>query len=552
MEGPQIAARVSIGSMLPLLLACTATPVPTDTSEPARPDRNDTSWVGTNLTGVVDWSSEWPFVDAFRASRPWIAGSETEWDDGREVLVDARGWPTEVLEGQVVRTLVMWTEDGTPFPDGRYTVLYEGNGTLEFEYAGTLDAAASTDGRLLVDVDHAGQPGVLINLTWTDPADPLRDLRVLMPGGSCEADAFTWCDDATPCADGATCLPFEQTWEAQPFHPDFLRDVEPYRVLRFMDWMDTNSSTWSSWEDRPQLSDARWRDDGVPVEVMVQLANTVQADPWFTLPHLADDGLVQAFAEEVLATLDPHHTVWVERSNEVWNTLFDQADHAREQGMALGLSDDDYQAQLFWHSRRSVEIFELFEEVLGGTDRLVRVLAAQSANPWTGEQVLGFEDAWKHADALGIAPYFGGEWGGADRLAEVSALSVDELLALLETESLPEALAEVEANRAVADTFGLALVAYEGGQHLAGTGGAEDDEALNALFDAVNRDPTMGRLYGDYLQGWQDRGGDVMAHFVHCGRWSKYGRWGAREHQYQPRDEAPKLDAILAVIEDSP
>ncbi len=59
-------------------------------------------------------------------------------------------------------------------------------------------------------------------------------------------------------------------------------------------------------------------------------------------------------------------------------------------------------------------MFDIFEEVFtaGGTNpagmnRLVRVMGAQAANPWTAQQILNHGDAAAKTDALAIAPYFG-------------------------------------------------------------------------------------------------------------------------------------------------
>src|SRR5689334_9213407 len=62
--------------------------------------------LGTNLTGIKDWSAEWTFVDAFKASRSWISGSATAWDDGRALAVDENGWVRSLLTGQIARTFV--------------------------------------------------------------------------------------------------------------------------------------------------------------------------------------------------------------------------------------------------------------------------------------------------------------------------------------------------------------------------------------------------------------------------------------------------------------
>ena len=44
--------------------------------------------------------------------------------------------------------------------------------------------------------------------------------------------------------------------------------------------------------------------NGMSVEYMVQLANDLDADPWFNMPHLADDTFVRNFATHVRDHLD--------------------------------------------------------------------------------------------------------------------------------------------------------------------------------------------------------------------------------------------------------
>jgi hypothetical protein len=104
----------------------------------------------------------------------------------------------------------------------------------------------------------------------------------------------------------------------------------------------------------------------------------------------------------------------------------------------------------------------------------------------------------------------------------------------------------------VAQRYGLALVAYEGGQHFAAMRGAQNNEEINALFDAINRHPRMKDLYLRYLAGWREAGGQLFVNFTNCASYSKWGRWGLREYIDQPRAEAPKLDAVMQFIEQNP
>jgi hypothetical protein len=119
-------------------------------------------------------------------------------------------------------------------------------------------------------------------------------------------------------------------------------------------------------------------------------------------------------AELVKERLDKGRSVYLEYSNEVWNNQFEQARYAREQGLALGLSRDGSEAQLRFYSRRSIEVFRIWRDVFKSQrSRIVRVLATQSANPWSSEVVLGWNDAHDDADVLAIAPYFGGSLSAA-------------------------------------------------------------------------------------------------------------------------------------------
>ena len=222
--------------------------------------------------------------------------------------------------------------------------------------------------------------GIFLEVVESSPADPIRDIHVWMPG-------------------------FEN--HESSFHPLFLERIGPFGVIRFMDWQRTNGNQVVDWSRRSKPTDCRYSTKrGVPVERLVDLANELQSHPWFCIPHQASDDYVLQFAKLVKQRLDPRLRVYLEYSNEVWNTTFPQAAFAREMGRKLKLSDNDFQAQLFFYSRRSVEVFKIWKSVFRRKNRLIRVMASQSANPWVSEQVLSHGSAYRHVDALAIAPYF--------------------------------------------------------------------------------------------------------------------------------------------------
>ncbi len=309
----------------------------------------------------------------------------------------------------------------------------------------------------------------------------------------------------------------------------------------------------SRWSDRPLPRDARWNLKGAPLEVMIALANTTGKDPWFTIPHAADDDYVRRFAQTVKSSLSPELKIYLEYSNEVWNPDYPQFDYAAKKGQSLGLGDDLRSAAARYQAKRSVEIFRIWEGVFGAERkrRLVRVLSGQSGGADISEIALSFEDTRKHLDALATAPYFGYYLTEDDAAAaKTSKMSLDELMRELETVALPKAKAEMREQAAIAKKYRLPLIAYEGGQHLVDFRPDDrHDAALDALYDAANRDPRMGRLYDRYLQDWVDSGGGLFMQLLDCGPFSPHGRWGAKEYLAQPRSKAPKFDALQRFME---
>ena len=66
----------------------------------------------------------------------------------------------------------------------------------------------------------------------------------------------------------------------QIFNPAFLKLIQNFRALRFMNSYQANGSTLSSWADRPIPTYAFFGSSkGVPIEIAVRLANTVSPTP---------------------------------------------------------------------------------------------------------------------------------------------------------------------------------------------------------------------------------------------------------------------------------
>jgi hypothetical protein len=487
---------------------------------PSRPAPPGVPRLGINLAEVVDWNTELPFADMFRASREWISQKpDAQWGQGPPLVLDALGWIRQMEPGHWADT-PMASASGALHPPGIYRVSYQGQGELDFWGGAAVQSRAP--GQLVIEVTPAKGP-IWLRLKSTNSTDPVRNIRVLRPG-------------------------FDPAQTAQnEFDPAFLKRWQGMACVRFMDWMHTNNSKQSGWNNRPVPGEARFSVKGVAVEVMVDLANRLGADAWFCIPHLADDDYVRQFASLVAAQLKPGLKVYVELSNELWNGQFEQAREAQAAAKATGLGLGA------WVAQRSLHLFGLWEQVLGGRERLVRVLPSQAANAYYSEELLKHEGAAKSTDVLAVAPYLslnvppdnaGG--GKGPVAAEVENWGLDRLFDYLERQALPECVAWMKAQKAVADKYGVKMVAYEGGQHLVGIRGAENNERLTQLLLGANADARMGQLYEKYFEAWAASGGDLHCHFNGTSQWSKWGSWGLLQHAGEDPAQSPKYRAAMA------
>ena len=492
------------------------------------------SQIGTNLAGIADWSTEIPFVDMFKTSREWISQRQgAKWGEGGKLNLTPEGWIASLAPGQFAEAIVL---TGTTFPAGRYTLFYDGEGKIDFTYD-NAKIVSQSPGKITVDVKPDNN-GVFIRLLETNSSNPVRNIRFILPG-------------------------FENTYQTQPFNPVFLERLAKFDTLRFMDWEATNNSTLANWSDRATLTSAtQATSKGVALEYLIQLANTLKIDPWFTLPAQANDDYVRNFATMVRDRLDPSLKAHVEYSNETWNGIFTQANYVGQQGLARGLDNTIWGAGLRYYSERSVEIFKIWENVFGAStsQRVERVLAGHAANPWVGEQILGWKDAYKHADAYAIAPYFDGfgdadgdgwsDINDVDRVNITINMTADQIIDGMLKEMPTEIKAMFDNNATVAKRFGLDLVSYEGGAHLTSYQFPDDKVAkMTDLFTAVNRNSRMRDVYKAYLDQWQaSSGGGDFNQFNDVTAPSKWGFWGALEHQNQNPSTAPKYLGLMDFI----
>ena len=506
--------------------------------------------LGINTADVREDTSSVQFLNLFKSAIPF---DETiPWGSSKGVEYDKNGWPINLNGGKAGTKFLNRLPEGT-IEDGFFTVLYDGEG--EIFYGNDARLIVHRPGKDVIEI-KAGKDHILnasLFIKKTTPDNYIRNIRILPEGGICEGAAHIRVKSASECGK-KKYLAFEENDDKILFNPDYLAFMKDFQVIRFMNMSGMTRNPVENWQDRNKLSKATWGGKygsrGAPVEIMVALANQVKADPWFSMPYKASDDYIRNFAEYVKTHLDPKLRVYIEYSNEVWNPIFIHHDYAIKKGLEAGLDDKKSLAGYKWYSRRSVQTFKIWQDVFGGTTQLVRTLGSWASNQNMSSQILSFEDAYKHTDAIAIGPYV-----SAHPKALRKAKNVDEVFKLMMDKTskwgMYSIIRYINNQVKVAKSYGVDLLAYEGGQHLVDWNTRKKDEDPNPLLYAANRDPRMGIIYDELLREWRRAGGKLFVAFSAPRIYSWYGSWGVKEHIRQPRSEAPKYDALLRYLDET-
>ena len=517
---------------------------------------NVRSPLGLNLGAVNYYTPEQPFLNVFKttgtnASNPadgWITHAASTWDTREEAYLqlDANGFPTTLTASAAdpnkpqlftqVCTLLLRNLPpanagaGLPYRAGHYTVLYDGQGTLSYGFDASL--LRSSQGRDVVNVaTPTYEGGFLLCITSTDPhhnGKNLRNIRVVYSAEEGLLDV------------------------GQTFRPGFLQMLQNFRVLRFMDWGQTNNSAVTNWVKRSQPADAGYGTPaGVPWEVDLALANATGADPWLNIPVGADDNYIEQLATLAHRSLDSNSSIYVELSNEVWNSSFSQYQYAASHGLALWRSAGASRANLDWYGMRTAQMCDIWQAVWGGDfSRVHCVLGAQTANPLTATESLSCPlwagsgkgpCAQHHITDVGIAWYFffsvPASWSRLTQAQQLDNLFTELTQGGLIPGDYPggylKEASDREAAYAVAlKPYNLPSVGYEGGQGFSGVFASQKytsgSWAVN-LYIAANRDPRMRAAYTAALSAWKVNGGRIACQYDDVSAPNQWGEWGALE-----------------------
>jgi hypothetical protein len=189
-------------------------------------------------------------------------------------------------------------------------------------------------------------------------------------------------------------------------------------------------------------------------------------------------------------------------------------------------SNEWYTGQVY-HAIRTLQVHRIFRDVFGESQRQRLVLVMG------GAQIHNFyEDSHLYAinsklinpdglrpDAYAVAPYIG------HKIDPEAPDAFGQLMG----EAIPTRIARVATIAAEMNKNGIAMVCYEGGQHIKHT--------LDAAIPFQKR-PEMYELYTSYLTGLSKHV-THFSHYTHTG-----GSWGAKEFIGEDDARAPKYRAL--------
>ena len=225
-----------------------------------------------------------------------VGSNEWDWTGGTlyvNVGTDPDNGSLEALHNHGVRFLLNNCYSGS------YTLLYDGTGTVSVSGVST---SGSGSGRTLTMEGNC--TNAWINISVSDVGDPISNMRLI---------PTAWSGDE----------------ENMPtFNPLYTQGLEPFAVLRMMDFNRTNSNDDKLWADRRPTTyfsqGGTYKARGVAYEYMIELANTLDADIWLCVPHQASNNYIDSLATLLLNNLESERRVYLEFSNEIWNPTFGQ------------------------------------------------------------------------------------------------------------------------------------------------------------------------------------------------------------------------------------
>jgi hypothetical protein len=461
--------------------------------QPARASSPIPMQIGINVGGISDYNREVQFNDAMKISRPFQAYSWAH---------PANSQTTVVLD------------NGGYFPGGNFTMSFSGSGDIN-SWADASQQITQSPTTFSWTPTPNTDSGFIFSIQQSSTSNPISNIQFFMPG----------------------C-----TGQSSAFYSYYEQRLAPFSCLRFMDMGNTNSNTIVNWSSRPLPTDQTYAGPyGAPLEIMIELCNETNHDGWFCIPTYANDNYITNMAALIASKLNPNLHCYMEYSNEVWNGSFQQNAYSIQQGVAAGLSTNQYQAGWDWYAQHTVHCAQIFKAAMG--TRCIAVMGTQFVNSYISQQELAYNNAYKNVDVLAVAPYYGYTINNLTQ-AQIDAMTPAQVNAFCLNEINTADLQSMQSQADTAQQYGVQLVAYEGGAGLAAPPQYYSDTTMVNLFANANRDASIVPCYQALFKNWQKVGGTLFNQYDFIGAYSQYGDWGILEYYNEPTSY--KYQAVVA------
>ena len=405
---------------------------------------NITSPLGVNLS--TDFGNQQADLNIVHYAGAWGFGSSGLNGTLTDLSLDANGWPYSSTVGYSGST---YTDGlGLDIPNTNnitnWTVFCNGGSTVEVGSGGGATVNCPSG----ATVGNAGTFNDGDSVFW-----------IFISG-----DGPTYSGGATPPSGGYTnflaIVPttyasryasfIAGTCPSCQFNPAYLTAIAPFRVLRDMDWENTNANFGTvTWATRPmqsepfyggtyqqqQYGNSRYIQPGVPVEVVTALCNAIQASCWYNIALNASDDYADNLAAYVSANLSQR--AFYEYVNEPWNnnSLQTQLENlgatafSTSASFVAGMSYYEMQASHLMGLITSHSLNNRYYRVLGlGPNQNTQgTTCGNCANWWWlgGSAQGNLWSGWSlsNFDVVTLAPYFGysipDAWGASALLGNL-------------------------------------------------------------------------------------------------------------------------------------
>ncbi|WP_134112103.1 hypothetical protein [Hypnocyclicus thermotrophus] len=293
------------------------------------------------------------------------------------------------------------------------------------------------------------------------------------------------------------------------FTEEFIEMHKYFKVLRFMELKRINETSIENWKDRTKKEDIfQNKKDGIAWEYIIDIANTLNKDIWINIPYKANNEYIKSLALLLKNGLNKNLNIYIEYSNEYWNTIFPQNTWLKEQYIEqieknknlkeYKVKNEYFKATLI-AVEKLIKINKIFSEIFGKSEinnRVRIIIGAQIV--WTDV----IKTQLKYIKKYYGKPnkYFYGFAGGAYiNVENPDNKNFNDIYNFINNkiENSPLDL-QYKENVKISKKYNIKFLAYEGGIDIAGN----DFKSSNEIEQKFIQTEDYVKLMKKYLDIW--------------------------------------------------